>query len=285
MQKIVFTNSKGQSIELSSSTNFMISKLSGTGSPQVSIQTTTAPYQDGTTVEDVFLKEREISIDGYIKGNTQKEIYERRQQLCSIFNPKLKKGQLKYINDNGEKIIDCYPEQAPVLGEQKTKHWHEFIVTLFCANPFWLDTDYKLEEIAVWLGGATFSCKFPISFAKKGDTKKNIINLGDALAPVEITFKGPATNPCITNLTTGEFVKVNRNLTEDDTLIINTEFGNKRVEIVDKNNNRINVFNWIDLNSTFWQLQMGDNIINYSSDNGVEPASVFLKYNNRYVGV
>ena len=65
-----------------------------------------------------------------------------------------------------------------------------------------------------------------------------------------------------------------------DVLVITTDFGAKRVEI-----NGENVFNWIDLGSYFWQLQPGDNIIEYSSDDPVEPAAVTISYRNRYVGV
>ena len=62
--------------------------------------------------------------------------------------------------------------------------------------------------------------------------------------------------------------------------LITTDFGNKRVEI-----NGDNVFHWIDLNSVFWQLQAGDNIIEYTSDDEVENAKVKISYRNRYLGV
>ena len=44
-------------------------------------------------------------------------------------------------------------------------------------------------------------------------------------------FNGPALNPCVYNKTTGEFIKVTTEILSDETLIINTEYGNKTVEI------------------------------------------------------
>lgn len=59
----------------------------------------------------------------------------------------------------------------------------------------------------------------------------NIVNDGHVETPIEVEFHGPAENPRVTNLTTGEYVQVNRTLTSDDVLFINTAFRNKIVEI------------------------------------------------------
>ena len=90
--------------------------------------------------------------------------------------------------------------------------------------------------------------------------------------------------PCVINHATGEFIKVERTLTTDDTLYITTEFGNKKVEI-ERNGVRNNAFNYIDLDSTFFQLKVGDNMIEYTTDNDLEPQSVEIRYRNRYLGV
>ena len=48
---------------------------------------------------------------------------------------------------------------------------------------------------------------------------------------------------------------------------------------------RQNAFHYIDLDSTFFQLQPGDNMIEYTTDNELEPQSVEIRYRNRYIGV
>lgn len=66
---------------------------------------------------------------------------------------------------------------------------------------------------------------------RRGDPRVNIVNDGHVETPIEVEFHGPAENPRVTNLTTGEYVQVNRTLTSDDVLFINTAFRNKIVEI------------------------------------------------------
>ena len=97
-------------------------------------------------------------------------------------------------------------------------------------------------------------------------------------------FHGPAVNPRVTNLTTGEYVQVNRTLTSDDILYISTMFRNKVVEI-ETENGREDAFNYIDLGTTFFYLQVGDNMLEYSTENDLNPQSVTISYRKRYLGV
>ncbi|KXA13728.1 phage distal tail protein, partial [Clostridium perfringens] len=138
--------------------------------------------------------------------------------------------------------------------------------------------------ISTWVGGWKFKFKLPFSFKKRGKSQKNVYNDGHIETPVEIIFKGPALNPSITNSTTGEFIKVDRELTTDDILYIKTNFGEKKVEI-ERNGIRENAFHYIDLDSTFFNLELGDNLIEYRTENDLEPQSVEIRYRNRYIGV
>ncbi len=55
--------------------------------------------------------------------------------------------------------------------------------------------------------------------------------------------------------------------------------------IEDENGVQTNVFNWIDLESSFFQLQVGDNELEYNSNNDSTKSRVIISYKNRYVGV
>lgn len=288
MKRIIFTNSKGDSITFGNTAPFIMLKIEGTGCPQATIQMTKAPFQDGKTYIDNNLETRQITMEIGILGRDGEDTMRLRSKVASIFNPKLGFGTLKYEYEGGVKEIKAISEQAPIYPggkENRTTIFQRGLINLLCPNPFWTDDYEESKEIATWIGGLSFPLVLPSIFANRGPKKKNIINVGDVETPVTIIFKGPATNPKVANLSTGEFIKVNRTLISSDKLIINTAFGNKRVEIEDGAGNRTNVFNWIDLDSTFWQLQVGDNIIEYSSDNQVEPAEVYIKYRNRYVGI
>lgn len=113
---------------------------------------------------------------------------------------------------------------------------------------------------------------------------KTINNEGDEEIPVQIEYQGPATNPCIENETTGEFIQVNMEIGEKEKLIIDTTPGKETVNLVTPNE-IIDVYNNIDLNSTFFKLILGKNLVKYSSDNEGAKDKVSITYANRYVGV
>ena len=69
-----------------------------------------------------------------------------------------------------------------------------------------------------------------------------------------------------------------------DVLYINTGFRQKKVEII-RNGTRTDAFDYIDLSSRFFSLQVGDNVIEYASENGLAPQNVEIYYKNRYLGV
>ncbi|MBP3906958.1 MAG: phage tail family protein, partial [Peptostreptococcaceae bacterium] len=141
----------------------------------------------------------------------------------------------------------------------------------------------KLEELTTWIGGLNFPLNLPFNLKQRGEDKKNIFNDGHVDTPVEVVFKGPAINPKIVNQTTGKFIQVNRELTSEDTLYITTQYRNKKVEI-ERNGVRTNAFNYIDLDSTFFNLSVGDNLIEYSTQS-LEPQGVSIKYSQKYLGV
>ena len=56
------------------------------------------------------------------------------------------------------------------------------------------------------------------------------------------------------------------------------------IEII-RNGTRTDAFDYIDLSSRFFSLQVGDNVIEYASENGLAPQNVEIYYKNRYLGV
>lgn len=235
-------------------------------------------YDGGYTSKRRVLP-RDISIIcDYCKWES---VENERQKLIRFFNPKAQ-GILT--------VNYCGVERYIIYEVEKFKELREslydtlsFNIDLVCPDPYFKDI-IKGEIISTWIGGWKFKFKLPFRFKQKGESKKNIYNEGHVETPVEIIFRGPALNPKITNLTTGEFIKVDRELKSDDILYITTAFGNKKVEI-ERDGVRQNAFHYIDLDSTFFQLQVGDNLVEYSTENELEPQSVEIRYRNRYLGV
>jgi len=287
MQRIIFTSAKGKSVELKSSAPFLLQSVDGLGDVNADIQTQKAPFQDGSTYIDSVLQERAISLEIAILATDKASLLQKRQFLASVFNPKLGKGVLRYENGETIREIEAIPDSVPVFPSGQDNRGPIFqnaLVNLLCPEPFWLDEFSTSEKMSYILGGLSFPLQLGTSFAYRG-FKKILHNQGDVETPVTIEFYGPATNPVVWNRTTNEFIKVNRTLVETDKLVITTDFGNKSVTIENADGTTSNVFNWIDLESTFWQLVPGDNIIEYGSDSDATKSRVIVSYKNRYLSV
>ena len=104
---------------------------------------------------------------------------------------------------------------------------------------------------------------------------------------MRIEFKSLATvvNPSLFDVYTRKYIKIKRTLNAGDKLVVNTNFGNKRVEMIRSNGVRQNVFYYIDLNSTFLQLAPGDNLFRYDAEQGLDNLEMALYYKPLYIGV
>ncbi|MBP3930428.1 MAG: phage tail family protein, partial [Peptostreptococcaceae bacterium] len=205
---------------------------------------------------------------------------EQRQRLIKFFNP-LNSGTVKVNYCGIERYINYEVES---FKDNRTNLYEQlnFTVYIICPDPYFYEAE-RLEELTTWIGGLNFPLNLPFNLKQRGEDKKNIFNDGHVDTPVEVVFKGPAINPKIVNQTTGKFIQVNRELTSEDTLYITTQYRNKKVEI-ERNGVRTNAFNYIDLDSTFFNLSVGDNLIEYSTQS-LEPQGVSIKYSQKYLGV
>lgn len=284
MQKVTFINARGESVVFGNSGPFVLQRIDGTANAPADIKTTKSPYQDGSSFVDVQLSDRDIPLQGFINAKSQQQLYERRRDLTRILNPKLGPGRLIYSNDFRSYAITAIPESGPEFGERYV-HAVLFTVNFVANDPYWRDENQTVKGLRYEAGGMTFPLRLPSRFAFAA-YRGTFVNTGDVEAPVEIHYRGPAKNPVVESETTGEYIKVNYELSENDTLIISTEFGNKRVEILNADGSRTNVFNWIDLGSTFFQLLPGRNILRYGSDqdSDQQAAEVTIYWYNRYLG-
>ncbi len=283
METMTFTNSKGQSVELGNNPPFILTKIEGTGAVDVNIQSQKSPYQDGSTYLDNTLEPRPISIEVMLLANMIGEMTENRHRLLRVFNPKLGPGKLVYQLGNIKREIEAISELAPAFpdaGDFKDT-MQPGLMQLYCPSPFWLDEFETSEEIITWIGGMRFPLRLPTEFATAGDKIINVINSGDVETPIKLEICGPATKPKITKRETGEYLRIKEELTSDDVVVITTDFGNKRVEL-----NGDNAFNILDLpDSKFFNLDIGDNVIELTTDDITNNANVKMSYRNRYIGI
>ena len=280
MQKIIYTNARNQSIQIGCVAPYILSNYSYETDLN---HLTTKASSDGKVLQNSLIEKAVIEIEGAIIANDRVSMYEKRKQLLSVLNPKAGEGELIYINESGELKINAILEEIPNIKERHANNMVFRISFVVFSDPFWKDVHMSKDKLTYLMGGMRFPLVLPTRFATR-TYKKEIVNGGDIPSPVLIEFYGPATNPTIKNNTRNEFIRINKPLLKTEKLIINTEDGNKKVEIEDKDGNRTNAFNYIDLSSVFWKLVVGVNEIEYNSNNDSQDSKVVIKYNNRYVG-
>jgi len=285
IEEVVFTNARGQSIKLSNRRPFLLQSVVGKADVGADIQTQKAPYQDGNSFIDSLLQPRSIALNVSILADSQDRLLQHRQLLASVFNPKLGPGKLVYSKGDVKREIQAVVENVPVFAigrENNGMRFQRTIINLLCPSPFWEDIaseNYKLED---FVGNFRFKFHFPVRFATRGDSRI-LLNKGDVPTPIVVEFRGASVNPKITNVTTGEFIRVNRTIPPGYKLVLDTSFGNKRVEIVAPDGVVENAFHYIDLDSTFFSLDVGETKFGFITEGG--NPEVYVEYKHKYLSV
>lgn len=277
MAKLIYETSSGQ-LEFGNEAPLLVTKIDGLGSVRTGISTQKSPGQDGVSVTGMTLDPRFITIEGQILEPDKYKQQEIREQMLRSFRPKTE-ARLTLERYGATRTITCVPEIAPEFPSAMQSRIQPFFLSLICPDPYWQSVTESETEIVTWIGGLTFPLQFPISFAQAGEKRKNIINQGDAETPVRVEIFGPATNPRITNISTGEYMQVDQAVYQEQTLVITTDFGHKRVEL-----DGVSAFNYIDEGTTFFSLVPGDNIIECTSADPQEVAKVKISHRERYLG-
>lgn len=286
MESLVFTNAKGQSVAFGDAAPYVLYKIENTGGADTDVQLQKSPFQQGKTLRDISYQERPIPVEFVILGENEEDVFKKRSEISAILNPLLGEGKLTYKFDGGEKEIIAVPETSPTFkgSPEDSGQCLNALVTFVSPDPFWMDIYECKDELSYLMGGMQFGLKIPTTFSYRGK-KKKVVNSGDVDTPIEIEFYGPGTNPTVANETTGEFIKVKKELADGEILKIDTSFGEKKVEIKKLDGNVENAFGYIDLDSIFWGLAPGDNILSYESLNDSQKAKVKIKFKNRYIAV
>lgn len=273
------------------SEDILLSHIEGLGHPGATSQKSQGVNQDGCDSEDSLLDPRVIKLDITIRTQNREKLYELRRRIFRIINPKTynkntnKRGELLiyYTNDYKKYRIYGKVEDSAEFNERKNNH-DKATISFYCQDPYWLDEKGQDIDIKSVKGGLKFGLKLATKFASVSFYKE-IDNKGDTEAPVQIEYTGPASNPKITNETTGEYIQVNMDIDEKEKLVIDTHEGKETVNLITPHGIQ-DVYNNIDLNSTFFKLIVGKNLIKYSSDiEGAKDKVTIIDYSNKYVGV
>jgi hypothetical protein len=278
IQSIIMTDSKGKTYEIKKSQLEFFPLIGGETANMI---TTESWNQHGTTPNNALMESFEGELIFIINTASliPEQIASERRKITNICNPL--SGTVKMtvnLNDGSIFHRDITFTSAPIFPiglENRNKIWQKVQLLYTANNPFW----YAESEILESFQGVeplfklpfTMSPTTPIIFGNV--IPSNIaINEGQVDAPVVIEIRGACVNPRIENETTNEFIGFkNLTMNTNDVLVIDTTFGQKKVEL-----NNQNVFNKLDFASTFFNLQIGENAIDFSDETGSTETTIHI---------
>lgn len=292
-EKLIYTNSRGESLELGINSIYHcnISKdVDGIAGVTNVIYSTNSMGQHGDTYIGQRIEARDIDILGHINTRDKAQALELRRQMLKILNPELD-GTLTYEYGGFKRVINCRAHGEPKL--ERKSVLIEFNIQLECLNPFWRENDEEKEDIASWVAAWEFPCEIEQDNDKSmifGYRAESVIvdcyNEGDVSTGMRIRFTalGTVTNPILLNVDTEEFIQLNITMQTGDVIEVNTKYGSKGAKLT-RDGEETDYFRYVDVDSTFMQLAIGDNNFRYDAASGINSLEVAIFYNKEYLGV
>ena len=289
MQRVRYINPKGKEVVFSKAPPFILEKISGIGTDDVQIMKSEPAQLDGSSFNGLYIDAREITLTVNIKGSTRKEMYENKLKLISILSPVLNRdgdmGRLEYTNDFGTWWIPAVVKRGPQGSSRIANYLKSDQLVFYCPNPYWRGMISERASMAYLGGGLRFPLRLgQVRFGARG-YKTSIWNRGDSPAAMQIEISGPSSQPEILKIRTGEYIRVKRELYEGDILHIDTTPGNPRVTIRRTGGIVETAIGYIDLSSTLFMLDPGENRLQYLSGDDSQTSLISISTTPWFGGV
>ncbi|MEF2110910.1 MULTISPECIES: phage tail family protein [Clostridium] len=259
-------------------------------SNDVNIYNSKGVNQDGANYLGNTLDIKDISLEVAIMSNNFEEAANYRNLFNKVFNPKIGEGYLVYKDELKERKIKCVINKLPYFDKDSDATLQTCLISLTANYPFWNDLLESKEEIALWKGDFSFPLKITSAGIKFGHREPslivNVLNTGDVECGMRVEFKALATltNPSILNVNNQEYIKINKTMVAGEVIAVSTYLGSKKITST-LNGVVSNAFNYIDFQSTFLQLDVGDNLFRYNADTNLDNLEVSIYYQPQYLGV
>lgn len=290
-EKLTYINSRGETLEFSITSVFhcnVTKDVTGIAGIENTIYRTNSMGQHGDTYIGQRYEPREITIAGNINSTDKDRVLELRRKAEKILNAELD-AKLVYTYKDFVRVIDCKVDGAPKF--QRKSVFMQYSIPLICCNPFWKEEAEAKNDIASWIPSWEFDFEIPEEGIEMGYREPSIIvnvyNEGDVKSGMRIEFRavGTVVNPVLLNVNTQEYIRLlDTTMVAGDVITINTDYGSKGATLT-REGEEVDYFRHIDVDSTFMQLAIGDNVFRYSAESGITNLEASIYHNNKYLGV
>lgn len=249
--------------------------------------------QIGESITSTSLGTRPITIEGWIVAENESHMTTLKRRLNSYINPQ-EAIDIFYSNYT----IQFVPDESvkySIGAAENNEIFCKFQITGTAPNPLFSD---NAETHSAFVTTAP-SFHFPLTISKSLSDKgivfgkrtasliAKIVNDGAVSVGMKIVFKANGTiiNPCLINANTQEEFAINKTMVVGEEIVINTNVGEKSVRGRIGNTDYINYFMYKNIDSSWLQLDVGDNLFRYNAEAGIDNLDVFVYFYNRYLEV
>lgn len=260
--------------------------ITGLGGTDGNVHTAATPMQDGVTWLGSTAEPRMIAITGAIVGDDTARAALRRE-ITRVMSAKAGLGLATITAYGYVRQIGAVVERAPAFCEAEGEDvgFQMFTCTLYCPQPFFEDVNVRACEMTARDGGIKFPLRLPAKFSVLHNVSRyRCVNTGDVPCAIEAEFSAGALNPVLTNTSTGEYIRIRRDIPSGHSLVITTGFNDKAAYLKNLSTGECtDAMGYLDLNSTFFRFDPGDNWLNFDADEGRQNTRVNVKWRPAYV--
>lgn len=289
--KLDFISARGDRLPLANNDLFVLTNVDGMTLSQTSIASNTIGGADGDIVNNVQANPRPIVLDLRIRNGV--DVEEAKRAVLRVVKIK-QRGTLEWTQ-NGRTV-----ELSGIVESVDMPRWTNAVtmqIAMYCNQPYWEDIDFVVKQISeaidlhYFTDGAVDMLYFPEEGTPLGEydtiRTKQFFNDGDVAVGLEISIVAFDTviNPIIYD-GNGNFLGVGYGdrekrvqLRAGDNIVIKTHKGQKSILL-----NGASVLSKLRPQSTWLQLEAGDNLFTINSDDGsLTNMSFSLIYKQRYI--
>lgn len=265
MYSLKVENDRGNTLELTNNPNYTVYKIEGLNPPQVTINSSVNTTTDGSSINSVRLENRNIVIYMTIEGDVESN----RINLYKYF-PVKKSVKLYFKNYTRDIYIEGNVEliECDLFTNKQIAQ-----ISIICPKPYFKD----VQNLITTFGDVSSMFEFPFSISKTGieisgittNQRRSIINTGDIETGVIIKLfsTGTVVNPVIYDVLKRTQLKLNFTMLASDTIVINTNVGEKSIELI-RDGVTYNAMGYMAQDSTWFIMEAGDNVFTYDADSG-----------------
>ncbi len=279
---LILENETREQINMTTTVNqYMTSEIDGHYPPAGTISTSTYAGMDGSYLNNAFIEKRNVVISFEMRGIN---IEKRRHTLYRVVKTS-RYIRVYYKTANIDVYTEGYVETCEINNFQQLVSGQ---ISIICPDIYWYSTDTQIAEYSQVFGSFHFIFPdndepFPIGIYNTQNTM-TIQNDGDETGFTLEISGGPAKNPTIHNIVTGEYMQVSGDIEQSDIIRITTKTGNKTVTL-ERNGVVTNIINRLVSGSAWLNLREGENKFALSAASGLRNLKVRLIHRNAYLGV